>query len=104
MSDTLTQIQQYAALSAQLAAMLSQNGVEPQHADATLQHVVTAVSGAATVGQVLSTAHSAGGIGLLGAVLIGLQAFAPHLLPSGIQIVPVASPTGPQSVLALPQQ
>jgi hypothetical protein len=87
-------IQQYAQLGAALSTALTQAGVETQHTDATITHVAAVATGAATLGGALSAAHQQGGPSLLAAVLIGLQAFAPHLLP-GVQIVPIA-PAPPQ--------
>lgn len=99
--STLDTLNQYVSLGVELSAMLAAAGVESQHTSATVSQVMQVVSGVATVGTVLQQAHAAGGTGLLGAVLLGLQQFVPHLMPAGIQIVPVAAAPS-TSVLTVP--
>jgi hypothetical protein len=89
------EIQQYSALGARLSTALTEAGVETQHTDQTIAHVASVASGAASLGSALSSAHQQGGASLLAAVLLGLQAFAPHLLP-GVQIVPIAPAAPPR--------
>lgn len=86
MSTTVDSFAQYLSLTSSLNDMLIQAGVESQHTSAAVLHVTQVATGALTVGQSLYQAHSNGGPGLLGAVLLGLQMFVPHTLPQGIQI------------------
>ena len=96
----LSQMSQYASLGNELAEMLAQAGVVSAHTQAAVAGVSSVVSGVASVGQVASQVSQLHGIEGVGAFLLALQMFAPHLLPSNIKIVAVSpSVTAPTSVL-----
>lgn len=103
--DTITKFQQYAVLGAELSGMLAATGAESAHTNQAVLHVAQVVTNPTIPAALsaLTNAHNAGGEQLYGLVFAGIASLFPHLFP-GVQIVPVAPPTGPQSVLALPQQ
>ena len=103
MSTTLfDQMTQYANLGNELASILSQTGVLNAHATTAVAGVSSVVQGVASVGAVASQVSSMHGLDGVGAFLLAMQMFAPHLLPSNIKIVAVSPNGAPASVLAMP--